>query len=287
MKMTASKSKTSRGKEAIKVSYKVLKANPKLMLFPIISTGILFFLFGIIYAIAYYYFGIDYLALSPDTRISDSYSLNKMIGIFIYGFIVTYISIFFNIGLVYCVKKILKDEATSFAEGYHFAISRSDVILKWSLFSSTFGLILSLVHEKFGIVGRWVSSLIGVVWGIAVFFVIPILAFEDCGPKEALTKSANIMKEKWGESLVFNVGYSAIGLVGLLIGLPLAIFIGYSLSSYGAGMIAFFSLFFILMAIKSTTSSIYMTAAYLNINNNQEDNYFSQDILDDLFISKK
>ena len=57
------------------------------------------------------------------------------------------------------------------------------------------------------------------VWSVATFFAIPVLALEGLGPKAAAKRSAGLVRQRWGEGLV---GYTAINTAVLLVAaLPL------------------------------------------------------------------
>jgi hypothetical protein len=58
------------------------------------------------------------------------------------------------------------------------------------------------------LVATIVTSLAGAAWAIATFFVLPILALEGLGPKDAFKRSAHVIRERWGEGLV---GAGSIG----------------------------------------------------------------------------
>jgi hypothetical protein len=64
--------------------------------------------------------------------------------------------------------------------------------------------------------GQIVAALVGgianVAWGVASFFVIPIITLENLGPTAALKRSISIIKNRWGEGVA---GTAAIG--GLLV----------------------------------------------------------------------
>jgi hypothetical protein len=72
-----------------------------------------------------------------------------------------------------------------------------------------------------GSIAAIVAGLVGVAWSVATFFVIPVLALEGLGPRDASRRSAGLVRERWGEGLV---GSAAIGLAVLLVmALPLVV----------------------------------------------------------------
>ena len=89
-------------------------------------------------------------------------------------------------------------------------------------------------QERLGLVGRIIGVVGGLAWAVATFMVVPVLAFEDVGPIEALTWSSSILRQRFGTvargGLRFGflfvgltVGAIAVSVLGLFIctaGLP-------------------------------------------------------------------
>jgi tetrahydromethanopterin S-methyltransferase subunit E len=67
------------------------------------------------------------------------------------------------------------------------------------------------------LVGKLVVGLIGLAWTLASFLVVPILAFEEAGPFEALRRSAELFRKTWGEQVA---GGFSFGLIFFLLALP-------------------------------------------------------------------
>ena len=43
------------------------------------------------------------------------------------------------------------------------------------------------------------ADVVGVAWSVATYFVIPVIALEGLGPRDALRRSSALVREKWGE----------------------------------------------------------------------------------------
>src|SRR5207302_2509142 len=81
--------------------------------------------------------------------------------------------------------------------------------LQWALLAATVGIILRIVEGRLSWLGRLIVRLVGAAWSLAAYFVVPVLAFEDLGPVDALKRSAHLFRENWGENLTggFSFGY--------------------------------------------------------------------------------
>jgi len=133
-----------------------------------------------------------------------------------------FIVIFFNIGLIHCTHLYFKGEQVSVRKGLQFSLSIIGRIFTWALFAGTVGFILKIIQQRSGIVGKIITGLIGVVWSIATFFVLPVIAYENVGPIDAVKRSSQLMKEKWGESLTSRFSFGLFQMLAiLLLGVPL------------------------------------------------------------------
>jgi Family of unknown function (DUF6159) len=74
-----------------------------------------------------------------------------------------------------------------------------------------------MIAERTGWLGRLVGGMIGMVWTLASYFVVPVLVAEDVGPAEALQRSADLFRETWGEEVI---GGFSFGLIFTLLALP-------------------------------------------------------------------
>jgi hypothetical protein len=152
------------------------------------------------------------------------------------------------------------------------------------LVAATVGLILKAIQENSGILGKIVTGLIGVVWSVATFFVVPVIAYENVGPIDAVKRSTEMMKEKWGESLTAGFSFGLIHFLGILvICLPL-FFLG-NLIHPIVGIAAAVAAFFVIMAIMDAAKTIFVSAVYNNIKGDVSE-HFDQQLVDSLFRQK-
>ena len=175
-------------------SFKVLKENQQLIIFPILSGLSLLMILGSFVVITLAGAGWDV------SNISKPNTLENYAWIFLYYFI-NYFIVYFNTALIHCTTLYFKGEEATIRKGLDFSFSRIGAIFSWALFAGTVGAILKIVQDNLGSVGKIITGIIGVVWSVATFFVVPIIAYENLGPIGAFKRSVQLMKEKWGESL--------------------------------------------------------------------------------------
>ena len=135
---------------------------------------------------------------------------------------VTLISAFFNVAFLHVLNEHLNGREVPLRAGLRYACSRLVPILMWSLLATFVGLIFSALQNLRGgeIVGRVVGWLGGLAWALATFFVIPALAYERIGIRDALRRSASTFKERWGEQatgqMVIGAGFAIAMIPGIV-----------------------------------------------------------------------
>jgi hypothetical protein len=138
-------------------------------------------------------------------------------------YLATFVTIYAGVALAAASAKVMDGGQVTVAEGLAAARARRGMIAKWALVQATVGLILNALQaalESNGalrLVGTIVIALVGAAWSVATFFVVPLLAFEDVGPGDALKRSIHLVKERWGEGVVGGVSIGgAVFLLGVL-----------------------------------------------------------------------
>jgi hypothetical protein len=259
-------------------SFKILKANQELIIFPILS-GISIILIMASFLTATFAAAGWHV---PDADINN----NPFRYVLVFAFYVVnyFIVVFFNMALIHCTHLYFKGEKVSVSAGLKFSLSRIGSIFIWALFAGTIGFILKLIQERSGIIGKIITGIIGVVWSIATFFAVPVIAYENLGPIDAVKRSAQIMKQKWGESLVSRFSFAFIQLIAI-VGICGILYLLGSLIHPLAGMLLAVLALFIIIAVMSAAQTIFVSAVYHNVTD-EPVAYFDQQLVDDLFQHK-
>lgn len=188
--------------------------------------------------------------------------------IFAYYLANYFVIAFFNSALVACVMNRFNGEDSSAGAGLRVAASRLPQILGWALVSATVGMVLRTLSERAGLIGKIVIGLVGFVWTVATYFVVPVLVVEGVGPIEAVKRSAEVIRKTWGESLVTNIGLSAlsflcflVAIIPTLIGAGLTVALQSPVPIIVGGAITVLALIFAAL-VTSTLSVIFQAALY-------------------------
>lgn len=174
-----------------------------------------------------------------------------------------FLVIFFNVALVSIASDRLGGGQATINDGLQVAWQRKGKILQWALLAATVGVLLRAIEERMSWFGRLVVGFIGITWTLATFFVVPLLAAEDLGPREALERSAKLFRETWGEEVM---GGFSFGMIFALLALP-----GVFLPIYGAtlgraqmilGTVLAIVYWVLLAIVNAAVRGIFMAALY-------------------------
>ena len=204
--------------------------------------------------------------------------------IFIFYIINYFVIVFFNMALIHCTSLYFKGEEVTIRKGIDFSMSRIGSIFAWAVFAGTIGAVLKIIQENVGALGKIITGIIGVVWSIATFFVVPVIAYENLGPVGAFKKSANLMKEKWGESIGAGFSFFLIELVAML-GIAVIAFLFASINIIAGIAVGVIGLL-LLMTVISAVKTIFISAIYHNVQGDPVELY-NQQFIDNLFETKK
>jgi hypothetical protein len=239
----------SRGLRLAAASWAVLRSNPALGLLPVLSlAGLLLYLLPLLGIAA----GMG--AFEPSQR-PVAYVLGAW-----YYLGASYITVFFNAALVAGAMAHLRGEHPSVTDCLRMAGARAGRILVYALISATVGLALRLVREEFGLLGRLVAAIVGIAWGVATAFAVPVLVLEDVSAVDSIRRSMQILRERWGESVV---GTGAITLPLLAAGLGIAVVGVVGLAAVPVlGVLILVAGFAALCVVGAALSGIFRTAVY-------------------------
>lgn len=266
-------------------SLEIIKENPALLVFVLMSGGAMLLVLASFFSTLYFAGGASGLqqlgAWLAEAEISEQLVL---IVLFLFYLIAFFIIVFFNVGLVYCARQVFEGEPVSIREGLQYSVSRVNVILPWAALAATVGVILRSLEERLGFVGQIVIGLVGAVWSIATFFVVPVLAYEDIGPIDAVKRSAAIMREKWGEAIGVNFSFGAFYLIGYLAGLAtgMSMFQLHWAAGIGAGLLVIM----LVHTVVSAAKTVFIAASYQHLFGEPAGHFDDTDVLDRIFAPK-
>lgn len=187
----------------MRASYELVRQDPGLLWFPVISTCCLavstgFWLFegAWLYAVSGPWF------LYP-----------PLVAVALYS--VLFVGIFFNVALVGAAARALEGESAGVGDGVNVAWSRLSAIAGWAAYSLFVSIVLAFVESSKGL--RWVGKAAQVAWNFATIFVVPLIALEGLDVEDARRRSFQLAKANWrSESGGLGALRAALVVPGLL-----------------------------------------------------------------------
>jgi hypothetical protein len=269
----------------------VLKEDPALLVFPLLSSIAMLLLLG---SFALPVFAL-YHSLQPAMMDgSTTHTRRLMFYVAMYGFyIVSYaVMMFFNSALISVALKRLDGESASVGDGLRMALANLPAILGYAIIAATVGTILRAIEQRVGFVGRIVVAIIGAGWTLATAMTLPVLIEENVGPVEAISRSLELLKRNWGENLIGNGGISlGVAVIAIPIACLAVLLMSAAASTHALGSIVlamtFFVLAMILIGLVSTTlHAIYTAALYRFATGNKDNAGIDGDLLAGAYLTK-
>jgi hypothetical protein len=257
--------KFSRSWELVKQSFAILRSDKQLMLFPVLSAiSCLFVTILIGTGGTMLLLPARAAALANGERFNPNQSPVFMLAMFTLYVANYFVIVFFNVALVGVANSRLMGGTWTFRDGIELAWARKGTILQWAFVAATIGMILKTVEERMGVIGRLVMRIIGVAWALACYFVVPVLAFEDLTPIEAVKRSSKLFKDTWGEKVTGGFSLSLISMLLMLPGIGLfiaSIMIG-GINALVVGFLMIILYILMLSVIMSAVQGVFNAALY-------------------------
>ncbi len=220
---SSGESRFARSLRMLSASFRVLRENPGLTVFPVVS---------VILSLAVGAFCFS--TWTPPAGAGTGAHARD--ALFVPGLIaaypLTFISIYFSVALAEVLGGRLDGRHTTVGQGFSAANARIGLIASWSLLACTVGLVLRLLEERLPLAGRIAAALFGMAWSLATVFAVPILAYEGLGPVKTVERSAQIFKRRWGAQVGGSIG---IGAAAMVLAVPLVVLLLIGLAQPGGG----------------------------------------------------
>lgn len=173
------------------------------------------------------------------------------------GFIGTY----FRAATIAVATIRMKGGNPTYSDGLEVATRKSHKILGWAIISAVVGTVIALIRSR-NRAGRVAADAAHLAWGVATYFVIPVMLFENEGPISAIERSTSIMKRTWRESLAGNLGMGLVFFMLIIVGwmflFPIGIALGGIVGVVTLGVIWMISI----MIFSSAASGVLVAALY-------------------------
>jgi hypothetical protein len=197
----------------------------------------------------------------PETQTADgSANVPGILVAFLLYILLAFVTLFFNAAVVAGASERL-------GGGDPTVGSKAGRLFLWAIVVATVNVILQAIRERAGVLGRMLSTVGGLAWNLATFFMIPVLLFEGQSIGGSVKRSGGLFKQTWGETVI---GQGGLGLAGMaltflvvLVGVMLVVLLG-SLGPVGlvTGIVLLVLGIVLLAAFLSVLEGVYKAALY-------------------------
>ena len=281
-------SKLSNSWRIMKASATVLRLDPELLVFPLLS-GLAAILVTATFIVPFAFIGEGFGALENlDENVGY---LGYAVG-FLYYMVLYSLIFFFNTALVGATMIRLDGGNPTLSDGLSLAFKKLGTILEYAAIAATVGMLLRALEERAGFLGRIVIGLIGLTWTLTTYLTVPVLVTKDVGAIDAVKESASVFRKTWGEQVVANVGIGFLtflmfmGMVLLAVPLIIAaasinevLIVPLALSLFGGILV--------LSLVSSALKGIYSAALDRYATTGDAGEHFSSDMMDEAFRPRR
>ena len=219
-------SRIKRSAELLGQSWAVLRGDPSLAVFPVVS-GIATLALAASFIVPVAMDEQLQASLFPKVPAAEggkpgfTASPTAIVLFFLFYVSTTFVIIFFNVALLGAADRKFRGQPTGVAAGLAVATSRLPQILAWTVVSALIGTLINMVTRRDNFVSRALRGVLGTSWAVATYFVLPALVIDGCGPFQAIRRSVAAIGKSWGEVLALAVGFGAVSVIVAIVSLGL------------------------------------------------------------------
>jgi hypothetical protein len=277
----------STGWELASQSFRVLRLDKELLLFPLLSGLACLLVLGS-FALPLWNSemvnGILNEQQAPESPLA-------YVVLFAFYFVNYFVIVYFNTALIACAIVRFRGGDPTLGDGIRAASARLPQIAGWALVSATVGLILRIIESSSKRAGEFAAALLGMAWTAVTYFVLPVLVVEKVGPFEAMKRSLSILRKTWGEALAANFG---LGLIIFLISLLAAVPLIGGVVAFGTGNVVLGGigifvgvvLLILVALVSSAVDAILLGALYLYAAEGTVPEYFDKSLFQHAFAQR-
>ena len=224
-----------------RASLRVLRAQPRLALFPLLG-------FGTVLALL--------LLLMP---VLDEPADGLVLAL-VY-FVLHGISVFFSAALVCEALRALRGQTISVTGGLGCAASRASSLATYASIESTIGVFLGALARG-GRSSRWLQQMLGGAWALVSYLALPVLIAERRGGYDSLRRSGELLRRTWGETALSELGFRILIVYFVIIVLIICLLLARLIDEPLAAAVAI-ALVLAFAVVASTLQAIYRAALYI------------------------
>ncbi|WP_269288871.1 DUF6159 family protein [Streptomyces sp. H39-C1] len=232
------------------MSFKVLRGNRRLLVFPLLSGAALIAVGGA---------ALEFLLDGDESSPSVLEFISFGAGYLLVGFALTLCSA----AMICAVDGVLRGEPARIGASYRRAARHWRRLLVWSLLSTTVLLLIRQL-ERVPVVGWILGELFKVGWAATTYLTLPAMMVDGLGLAEATRRSAQMLSETFSRRVYGSLWIALPIVLSVIIGF-VAFMLGVESNDVGpaiAGGTAGALLLFCALLVGATVSAIFRTVLY-------------------------
>lgn len=284
--------------QLMKQSLRVLNSNRQLVRYPLMGTvwaTLLTIVAVIVFIVANDVLAYEYINYNGET----DYNLTPagFAAMFVFYVLMFFFIFTYNAGLAAHTLDVFRGKSGEYSHYMKLAWSKKMPILVYSAITTTVGLILRIIEDRFRWLGWIISRVLGTAWQLANLFTIPVIMEEDVTASAAIKKSTKLFISRWGENVAARVGFGGLMfLVYLVLFIPLAVVLvmlsGVLTAALGyigliLTMLLLVAIVIVFAAIETAASNVLSTALYYYATTAQIPAAFDRELLNAALVPKK
>jgi hypothetical protein len=260
-------------------SYRILMQDKELMVLPLISGAIM------TVAVAIIVLGGFVFGAGMDVSRLEEGGLAVYLPLFLM-YVATYmIGIFFQAAVVAGATERMRGGDPTVSSALAAAGRRLGPIVAWAIVAATVGVVIQIIHDRVGFVGKVITRIAGAAWSLATFFIVPVLVLEERSIGDSFGRSVSVFKKTWGETFAGNLGLGAAGLCAWVTLVAITGLLAYVIGVIAVAVFCIGAI--LLMIFFSALQGVYVASLYRYATEGLVPAGFDKALLDTAFVPKK
>lgn len=225
----------SESRTVTKQTWGVVKANPYMLLFPVVAGVVGIIVVLIVGGAGLGLLGVqgafdDAQSVANGGEVPTSTLVIGIVVLVVAAYLATLVTQICMAGLVHCANEEMHGRDSSFGSGIGAAFAHLPALLGWAAIQTLVGWLLSMIQGNGGdniivnIIRLVLASLAAVVWSVISFFVLPMIMLRGKGPISGIKESVGLIRATWGKQIAGGVRLG--GMVFLIAFLPALVLMG-------------------------------------------------------------
>lgn len=259
-------------------SYRILMQDKELMVLPLISGAIMIVVVAMVA-------GGFALSTGLDVSRVEEGGLVVYLPLFLM-YVATYtIGIFFQAAVVAGATERMRGGEPTVGSALAAAGRRLGPIVMWAIVAATVGVVIQMIHDRVGFIGKIITRIAGAAWSLATFFIVPVLVLEDHSIGESFTRSVGVFRKTWGETFAGGLSLGAAALCAWVTLVAVTGLLAYVVGVMAVAVFIVGAIF--LMIFFSALQGIYVASLYRYATEGLAPAGFDKALLDTAFVPKK